>query len=79
MPKLSFIIPVYNGEKYINQCLNSILKEKEFNYEIIIVDDGSIDNSKSIIESFMKKDSRVKGHFVSHRGLSMAYKMSFNS
>jgi len=59
-PKISVIIPVYNGEKTLERCLNSVLKQNYKNYEVIPVDNNSTDNSKRIIEDFQKKDKRVK-------------------
>lgn len=55
MKKVSIIIPVYNGEKYIKECLESILKQTYKNIEIIVVDDGSIDNTKNILKSYKDK------------------------
>lgn len=72
MPKISFVIPIYNGEKFIQKCLDSILKEKEFDFEVILVDDGSTDNTKNIIEDIASKDNRVKAFSVYHRGVSMS-------
>ena len=46
----SIIIPVYNAEKYLNECLNSILRQEYNNYEVIMINDGSTDNSKKICE-----------------------------
>ena len=48
--ELSIVIPVYNVEKYLEECLNSISQIKDINYEILIVNDGSPDNSQKIIE-----------------------------
>ena len=58
--KVSVIIPVYNGEKFLKQCLNSVLKQTYSNLEIIAVDDGSTDNSASILNEYALKDSRIK-------------------
>ncbi len=55
---ISIIMPVYNGEKYINQAIDSILKQTYKNFELIIVDDGSKDNTAAIIKSY--KDDRIK-------------------
>lgn len=60
MPKISVIIPVYNAEKYLNKTLESILKQSLKDIEVICVDDGSTDSSVEIIQSFIKKDDRVK-------------------
>ena len=58
-PLISIIVPVYNGEKYIEKCIDSILKQDYHNIEIIIVNDGSKDNSKKIIEEMKEKDNRI--------------------
>jgi glycosyltransferase involved in cell wall biosynthesis len=56
---ISVIVPFYNVEKYFERCINSIVNQTYTNLEIILVNDGSSDNSKSICESFLKKDSRI--------------------
>ena len=55
MPKVSVIVPVYNVEKYIERCLNSLVNQTMKDMEIIVVNDGSKDTSKKIIENFMQK------------------------
>ena len=60
MPKISIIIPVYNSENYIERCMESLVNQTLEDIEIIVVDDGSTDNSYSILERFAKKDSRIK-------------------
>ena len=57
--KISVIIPVYNTEKYLERCINSILNQTHKNIEIILVDDGSTDNSGEICDFFKNKDSRI--------------------
>ena len=56
--KVSIIIPVYNGEKYINECLNSVLNETYENIEIVIVNDGSTDNTSDILNEY--QENRIK-------------------
>ena len=60
MPKVSIIIPVYNVEKYLRQCLDSIVNQTLRDIEIICVDDGSTDGSSAILAEYAAKDSRVK-------------------
>lgn len=57
---LTIVIPVYNLENYIEECLNSIKNQTFYDFEVIIVNDGSTDNSQKIIEGFISNDSRFK-------------------
>lgn len=69
-PQVSFIIPAYNAENTIKDCVNSILKIKEYNIEIIIIDDGSQDNTMKICEKFC--DNRVRVFWQKNSGVSVA-------
>lgn len=60
MTKVSVIVPVYNGKKYINKCINSILRQTFKDIEIILVDDGSTDNTFDILREYEKKFPNVK-------------------
>jgi glycosyltransferase involved in cell wall biosynthesis len=57
--KVSIITPVYNSAKYIGECINSVLAQSYGNFEMILVDDGSTDNSEEIIKEFQKSDDRL--------------------
>ncbi len=59
-PKVSVIIPVYNTEAYLDQCIDSVLNQSNTDFELILVDDGSTDNSLEIENRAVKKDKRVK-------------------
>ena len=59
MVKISVIIPVYNSDKYLDKCLNSIINQKFKDYEIIIINDGSTDNSKNIIDEFKQNHKNI--------------------
>lgn len=59
-PKISVIMPIFNGEKYIHYSLRSIQNQKMKNIEIILIDDCSTDNSLKIIEKYIKEDNRIK-------------------
>ena len=60
MPKISVIIPIYNSEKYLEECLDSILNQTLKDIEIICVDDGSTDNSLTILENYAQRDKRIQ-------------------
>ena len=59
-PKVSIIVPIYNTGKYLKRCLDSIINQTYQNLEIILVNDGSTDDSPKIAESYAKKDPRIK-------------------
>ena len=59
MPKVSVIIPVYNSEKYLQECLDSVISQSLQDIEIICVNDGSTDSSLSILKNYEQKDSRI--------------------
>jgi len=59
VPKISVIIPIYNSEKYLKKCLDSVIKQTLKDIEIICIDDGSTDNSKEILREYAKKDKRI--------------------
>lgn len=69
---LSIIIPVYNKEKYLSECIESLLKIKEISYEIILVDDGSKDNSLKICQEYGKRLRQVKVIAQANQGVSVA-------
>ena len=68
--KISVILPVYNSQEFLSQSINSILNQTYKNFELIIIDDGSTDNSKEICEYFSKKDNRVIFIDNDHQGLT---------
>lgn len=70
MTKLSIIVPVYNVEKYLPKCLESLIKQTLKDIEIICVNDGSIDNSLAILKEFASKDSRIKIIDNQHQGVA---------
>ena len=72
MIKYSFIVPVYNTSKYLKKCLDSLVKQNFKDFDIIIVNDGSTDNSKDIIKKYESKYSNIKVINEENQGLSMA-------
>ncbi|MDU6522389.1 glycosyltransferase family 2 protein [Enterococcus devriesei] len=72
MCEISIIVPVYNVEKYLNKCVDSILNQTFKDFEVILVDDGSPDNSGAICDQYAQKDSRVKVIHKKNGGLSDA-------
>lgn len=70
--KVSIVIPVYNAEEYIEVCLQSVLQQSYRNLEIIVIDDGSQDSSRQIIEQFVKSDSRIVFLKQTNKGVSNA-------
>ncbi len=67
---ISVIVPVYNVEKYLKRCINSILGQTYNNFELILIDDGSPDNSGNICDEYVLKDSRVKVIHKENTGVS---------
>ena len=72
MPKVSVIIPVYNVEKYLKQCLDSVVNQTLKDIEIICVNDGSTDNSLEILEEYAQKDNRIIIISQENQGQSVA-------
>lgn len=70
--KVSFIVPVYKVEKYLSKCIESILCQTYKDFEIILVDDGSPDNSGKLCDAYVQKDSRIKVLHKANGGLSDA-------
>ena len=70
--KVSVIVPVYNVEKYLEKCLTSLVNQTLKDVEIIIVNDGSTDNSQEIIEKFKKDNINIKSFFQKNKGQAAA-------
>ena len=68
--QITVAIPCYNGEKTIERCVESILAQTYTNYELLIINDGSKDNTPAVIEELAKKDSRIRIITQENRGLS---------
>ena len=70
--KVSFVLPIYNVEKYLSECVESILAQTYSDFEILLVDDGSPDNCPVLCDEWAKKDSRIKALHKPNGGLSDA-------
>lgn len=79
MTKVSVIVPVYNVEKYLSRCLDSIISQTYNNLEIICVNDGSTDSSLNILTHYQKFDSRIKIIYKENGGLSSARNAGVNA
>ena len=76
---ISVIVPIFNVEKYLERCVNSILRQSYGNIEVVLVDDGSSDGSGLICDSFAKKDSRVKVIHQTNSGVATARNTGLDS
>ena len=74
MPKLSVIVPVYNTEKYLRECVDSILAQTFTDFELILVDDGSTDGSGAICDEYAGKDPRIQVIHQQNGGITVARK-----
>lgn len=75
---ISVIIPVYNVEKYLSRCLDSIVNQSYKNLEILLIDDGSTDLSSEICKNYLKSDNRIKYYRKDNGGLSSARNFGLN-
>ncbi|WP_194191077.1 glycosyltransferase [Clostridium chrysemydis] len=75
---VSIIVPIYNGEKYIGRCIDSIIGQSIEDIEIILIDDGSSDNTKDIISKYAKLDNRIKVVYKENTGPSNSRNIGIN-
>ena len=71
-PKVSIVVPIYNVEKYLKECVDSILNQTLEDIEVILVDDGSPDNCGKIVDEYARKDSRIIPVHQKNSGYSAA-------
>ena len=76
--RFSILIPVYNVERYVEQCLQSVLGQDYTDFEVIIVNDGSTDESPAICKKIAEKDSRIKYYDKKNEGLLLTRRFSIN-
>ena len=76
--KISIIIPVYNVEKYLEQCLSSLVNQKYRNLEIILIDDGSTDSSLAVCKQWAQKDERIIVIHKENSGVSATRNVGLN-
>lgn len=79
MPKYSVLISVYNGEKYLAECLDSVLAQSFTDFEIVAVDDGSTDSSGKILDSYAERDPRIKVIHKQNQGVNLARRTAFEN
>ena len=72
MEKVSVIVPVYNNEKYVETCIRSICQQTYQNLEILVINDGSTDGSRQILERMAEKDKRIRLTHQENAGVSAA-------
>lgn len=77
--KVTVIVPIYNVQEYVGQCINSIINQTYSNIEIILVDDGSQDSSGKICDEFADKDDRINVIHIKNSGVSCARNFGINS
>lgn len=77
-PLISIIVPVYNGDKYLSRCVDSILSQTFQDFELLLVDDGSKDISSDICDNYAAKDQRIKVFHKKNGGVSSARNIGLN-
>ena len=79
MPSISVIVPVYQAEKFLHRCLDSVARQTFSDWELILVDDGSTDGSAALCDRFAAKDNRVRVfHRKKNQGVSEARNLGIN-
>lgn len=79
MPAISIIVPVYNAEKYLHRCIDSILSQTFTDFELLLIDDGSTDSSGVICDDYLREDSRVQVFHKENAGVSSARNLGLDN
>ena len=79
MPKISFIVPIYNSEQYLPRCIDSILAQTFTDFELLLIDDGSKDYSGKICDEYAAKDPRVRVFHKENGGVSSARNLGLDN
>ena len=69
---ISIVVPTYNNEKFLDKCVESILSQTYHEFELLIINDGSTDNTINVLQPYLKKDKRIKLHNTKNKGVSSA-------
>lgn len=77
-PKITVVIPCYNQADFLKETVESVINQSYTNWECIIVNDGSTDNSQEVINELCKIDSRIKCHIQQNKGLSASRNVGMN-
>lgn len=78
-PLISVIVPVYNTEKYLDQCIQSVLAQTYTNWELLLIDDGSTDSSGAICDKYAAQDSRIRVFHKENGGVSSARNLGLDN
>ena len=79
MTIVTIIVPVYNAEKYLHKCIDSILTQTYTDFELLLINDGSKDNSGTICNEYAMKDSRIRVFHKENAGVSKARNMGLDN
>ena len=77
-PQISVIVPVYNGECYLHECIDSILNQSFTDFELILLDDGSSDKSGKICDEYAEKDQRIRVIHKDNEGINATRRRGVN-
>lgn len=78
-PKISVIVPIYNSEKYLNKCIDSVLNQTFTDFELLLIDDGSTDRSGEICDKYEEEDCRIKVFHKKNGGVASARQLGVDN